>query len=318
MFYLLNILSLFFVNNKFLTMCLRKLIPDRLIRFLILLIGVSLSAQDLYVGENGQFFMSAAASPTFTTSGTVVTHHLAGEFVVEAGSTWTESTEYVDGLISVVGSGSTVVNIGDTSQSTVAIATLSGDYIICDYTNSGPTVGTKDASIATYSISDAEFWTITKQSGTSADVSVSGLTNTATTYEGQPAADPNAAILVRRDNALSAWLPYSSNPGFGEFAYAAETTTMDTESYDFSLFSVYPNPLTSTHHQISFSLPYDFTSLSVSFFDVSGKLIYHREGISVSKGVNTIDKPILTQGVYLMQFAFDKGVTQSFKYLIFK
>lgn len=174
-------------------------------------------AQELYVGDGGEFHLKT--NTDFTTSNTVVTHHANGMFSVEAGSTWASETEYVDGNVIVIGAGTTIVNIGDATQSTVTITTAEGDSAICDYTAGTPPVGTV-AALGNYVLSETEFWTVTN-TGPSSDLELTGLSEKLDATYGGIVSEGQETVIIRLDGAD--WKLYSGNAGTGQFALAVDT-----------------------------------------------------------------------------------------------
>lgn len=269
----------------------------------------SVTAQDLYIDDGGKFYLGA--DNDFTTSGTVITHHANGEFILEAGSTWTTATEYVNGKITVIGAGTTTVNIGDAGQSTVTITTVAGDEIVCDYTKTDPAVtGFLDAGLisSNFGLSDTEFWTVTSNAGPSTDVTVAGLTQDGSAvYDGL---DPLAVtpIIVRYNG--SNWVDYSGSTGFGDFSLAVDKTTLGTNAFNVENFSFYPNPVKANATSINFYLPNTVNQLDVTMYDYTGKTVQQYNNVSIQTGVNSIDKPNVAEGLYLLQFSFNNGEQQ--------
>lgn len=188
--------------------------------FLCMVFGYA-TAQRSYVGDGSTVYLngSTLTNQVIVPSATATVNQTAGATFTGAG--------YVDGTVNVLGAGVTTVPVGDGAvKSTVDMTTTDAtDVIATAYVASAPS-GTMDASLSTYVLSDAEYWTVNTLAGTSTDVAVTNLTNTATTYGGD--APVGTPILVRRDNSSSNWVGYATNPGFGEFAFASQTNA-DTD-----------------------------------------------------------------------------------------
>lgn len=271
-----------------------------MIMILLVSITYTVSAQNLYVGDGAVFYLEGG---DFKGGTNPVTHHVNGAFKEKAGVNWSTASDYVNGKIAVIGAGTTTVNVGDTAQSTISITTLATDEILCDYTKSAP-AGTMDSSIASYLLSDAEYWTVLKTVGTSTDVSVSSLTNTATTYGGE--APVGTPILVRRDNSSSSWVKYADNIGFGEFAYASETSsTLSVSLVDLASFALYPNPVKSNISKIQFRLPNNIEQLDITLYDIIGKEIRVYTNLPVD--THSINKPNVNRGIYFIKFSVNNG-----------
>ena len=204
-------------------------ITNKLMCLSLLVMVVSIfesSAQSLYIGDGGQFYLSSTTSSSFTAGGTPVTQHANGSFLVEAGSTWLAATEYVNNKLTVLGAGTTTTNIGDGIQSSVTVTTQADDEIVTQYNSSAPTGDLDPALVGLgYDISDVEFWTVTKTSGSSTDIQVDNLTEAAgALYNG--AASSGSLLVLRYNTATSQWEDYSSSPGFGDFALASITSLL--------------------------------------------------------------------------------------------
>lgn len=291
----------------------KKYLKKHLLTALIVVFMSSLSAQTVHIGSGVVWYLSAGTH--FTTSGNVITIESGGVFAIEAGTTWDTATEYVDGAITVVGAGTSISNVGaDGTQSTITLTTFAGDEILTDYFKTAPS-GTMDNSLSAYGLSNSEYWKVTKIAGPSSDVSVTNLTNTATKYG--PDEDPDGtAILVRRDDNSSNWVDYSSNPGFGEFTYAAPLASLNLGIDEMANFLLYPNPIRSDASSIKFSLPSGIQNVNITLYDITGKIIKQYTKVSITEGINTISKPKLAKGVYLLRFSFNNDSRKNTKRLL--
>jgi hypothetical protein len=277
--------------------------------FLCMVFGYA-TAQTSYVGDGSTIHFNGSIL-----TNQVIVPSASATVNQTAGTTFT-GTGYVDGTVNVKEDGATTVPVGDGAvKSTVDMTTAATDDIATAYVASAAT-GTMDPSLATFALSDAEYWTVTKTAGTSTDVAVSGLANTASTYGGEAAI--GTPVLVRRDNASSNWVLYSANPGFGEFAYASETATLATPQFNVNNFSFYPNPVSANASSINFNLPSSIQQLDVTMYDVTGKVVQRYNNVPVQTGANSINKPNLSNGLYLIQFSFNNGAQQTTKRLIVK
>ena len=82
-----------------------------LLSLLFLFCIPSAMSQQLYVGADGLFYLAAEVS--FTTSNSVVEVNDDGDFVVEAGSDWGSPSEYVNGKVTALGAGTSILPVGD-------------------------------------------------------------------------------------------------------------------------------------------------------------------------------------------------------------
>ena len=192
----------------------------------------NLQAQ-LYIDSSGLFYLQDQTD--FTTSNTVINHHPDGVFVKQATASmgptlWVDPDEFVNGFVSVIGQGITEVNIGKVGpfgyQSPVTITTAATDSIQCSYYFIDPaSIGTAmPPALSYYELSDVEYWLITREDGTSADVAVSGLMDhPMATYNGDTVIGPTP-IILRYDTTNRQWEDYdnmalgsSASRGFGYF-----------------------------------------------------------------------------------------------------
>lgn len=274
-----------------------------LLKHLVALFMVSFgcaTAQTSYVGSGSTIYFNkeVLTNQPIEVAATGTVNMTAGSLFTGLG--------FVRGTVNVLGAEATTVPVGDGPvKSAVNITTAANtDNIAVTYFGTAPS-GTLDPSLSTYALSDAEYWKVTKTAGTAADVAVSGLANIASTYGGEPPI--GAPVLVRRNNASSNWVLYSANPGFGEFAYAAETLPLSSGTFDASAFAFYPNPANGSVTDLFFSLPNSIEQLDITVYDVTGKTVQHYPNVPVQVGQNSISKPQVASGVYFMQFLFNNG-----------
>ena len=286
---------------------------DLLLLLLCLFFG-RVNAQELYVGDEGSFYLSTSASSNFATSNTPISHHENGVFAVEAGSNWTTATEYVNGELTVVGAGTTIANIGGGDQSTVTITTLVEDIAKCKYTIGMPPAGSMD-NLGNYVLSDDEYWTVTNM-GPSIDLLVSDLTEKSGATYGGVESQGEQTVIVRLDG--TDWKFYSESTGTGQFALAVDVTVLGVgdENYLIDSVSVYPNPVKANVTSIYFSLPKDVQQLDVILYDVTGKVVRQYKNKLVKTGVNNISKPSVAKGLYFLKFSINNGEQQVTKKIV--
>ena len=78
--------------------------------FAILCGTSALDAQSLYIGDNSVFYLGNGE--VFTTGDNVVEVADNGSFNLEAGNSWGDAQEYVNGSLTALGSGSTKLPVG--------------------------------------------------------------------------------------------------------------------------------------------------------------------------------------------------------------
>ena len=271
-------------------------------------------AQSIYVGSNSTIFMNG----NILSDHEITPSDATAVVQMTAGTTFT-GLGYVDGTVNLQKDGSTIVPVGDnTTKSTITIATSNADdeadvsYNLSDPASISTTV---DAALTDYYLSDTEYWQVSKVTGSSAGYVISGTSpNGSATYEGE--APSGGTILVWYDG--SQWVEYTGTTATGYFSYAGENTTLSVNEVDSFDFSVYPNPIDVNATHINFNVPASVEQLSVTMYDVTGKVLKQYADIAIHAGANSIDKPKLAQGLYLLQFSFNNGAQQTTKRLIIK
>ncbi len=265
-------------------------------------------AQNLHIGDGGMFYLSA--STDFTTSNATVNQHSNGVFNVEAGITWTETLEDIN--VHIIGAGTTSVNAGAANQSMITITTASGDSATCDYTVGAPPGG-GTTNLGTFELSETEYWTV-ENTGPSADLSVAGLLEqSGATYDGDVSGG-RPTVIVRLDNGD--WKLYTSSTGVGTFTLAIDASVLGTEDINAKNFSFYPNPVSANATNINFYLPSSVNQLDITMYDYTGKTIKKYSNVSIQVGLNSVQKPTVSKGLYLIQFSFNNGAEQITKKVV--
>lgn len=106
----------------------------------------------------------------------------------------------------------------------------------------------------------------------------------------------------------SKWVEYTGANVVGYFSYAGENTTLGVDdNLNLSQFSFYPNPVSTSTASLNFNLPSSVQQLDVTMFDLTGKVIQRYKNVPVQAGANSIAKPQVANGMYLLQFSFNNG-----------
>ena len=98
--------------------------------------------------------------------------------------------------------------------------------------------------------------------------------------------------------------------------FAKEDVTLGVEEISADTFAFYPNPVTATTTSINFNLPQSVQQLSVTMYDITGKVVEQYNNVAVQAGANSINKPQVANGMYLLQFSFNNGEQQVTKRVI--
>ena len=99
-------------------------------------------------------------------------------------------------------------------------------------------------------------------------------------------------------------------------SFAKEDVTLGVEEISADTFAFYPNPVTATTTSINFNLPQSVQQLSVTMYDITGKVVEQYNNVAVQAGANSINKPQVANGMYLLQFSFNNGEQQVTKRVI--
>ena len=99
-------------------------------------------------------------------------------------------------------------------------------------------------------------------------------------------------------------------------SFAKEDVTLGVEEINADTFAFYPNPVTATTTRINFNLPQSVQQLSVTMYDITGKVVEQYNNVAVQAGANSINKPQVANGMYLLQFSFNNGEQQVTKRVI--
>lgn len=258
----------------------------------VLLLSVSWSvatAQDMYV-SNGAVLHYAGGD---FASG-VIDNNNGGTFSVNADYVHS-ADNYVDGPVAFLAAGGTYdvsLESGATDRSpnftSTGVATMSYDAATAP--TGTPPVG--------YVLADAEVYTFT------GNVSAGSATPLSTTGFG---AATGTLATVFADANGGAWSTTVTAGATTVMSFAKETITLSVDGFNAEAFGFYPNPVKANASSINFNLPSAVQQLSVTMYDVTGKVVQQYNNVPVQAGANSISKPEVAQGLYLLQFSFNKG-----------
>ena len=275
-------------------------------------------SQELFVGPGSEFYLMNNMG--FTTSNTVVTVGLLGKFSVEAENDWGSEQEYVDGEVTVYGSGETKIPIGNNGVYASVLADHTGN-ITGFYSNSTPTGGSNGVNVA--DVADVEYWKLTGNTiitlpwNPDSDittlvndnavgvhsVAIVGLENgiwdlvslsgsnviTGNLLDGNATSDPNNSVVLN---------------GFSQFTFGIDNqAALAVEDLFLSNgISLLSNPISVDDPNIQFTTSNDMTNLEVTLYDIMGRKLKTYSNISTSQGVSSLRKPNLKSGIYLLKF----------------
>jgi hypothetical protein len=275
-------------------------------------------SQELFVGPGSEFYLMN--NMDFTTSNTVVTVDLLGEFSVEAGNNWGSDQEYVDGKVTAYGSGETKIPIGNDGIYAAVFANHTGN-VSGFYSNSNPTGGSNGVNVT--DVADVEYWQLTGnaivtlpwnpkseitslvndngvgvhsvavvglESGTWNLVSLSGSNVvTGNLLDGNVTSDPDNAVVLS---------------GFSQFTFGIDdqaALAVDDLILSNSI-RLLSNPVEANEPNIQFTSSNDMINLEVTLYDIMGRKLQTYSEISTANGVGSVQKPNLKSGIYLLKF----------------
>lgn len=279
---------------------------------LLCMIFGSLSAQTSYVGNGSTLYFNGSIL-----SSQEVVPDATATINMTAASTFT-GTGFVTGALNITADGTTIVPVGDgTEKSTITVTTANNDdQVSVRYHFTDPaSISTEiDPALTDFYLSDTEYWQVEKVSGTSTGFTISGTAaHSSATYEDEtPTAGGTKLVWYNG----SQWEEYLGTDVTGYFSYVGENTTLSTDAFDPSTIRIYPNPVKRTDGTINFTAPSRVQQLDITLYNLSGKAIQTYTNVPVHAGENSINKPIMTRGIYFLHISFDKGEHVTTKKLI--
>ncbi|MDO5980796.1 T9SS type A sorting domain-containing protein [Flavivirga spongiicola] len=265
----------------------------------------------LYVGDGGILYLKKDLPLVFNGN---LSRSATGNVVFEAGTNLSSLTDYFAGsagsdYVSVYGAGTTVVPVGSSivrSPITI-VSNASNDNFSIGYFLNDPAVDVSaslDAALSSsnYFLSDDEYWTVNKVSGTSNGYVISGTTpKSDAKYDGS---DGTSYKMVWFNG--SQWEEYVGDQKEGSFSYVSQKSALGIDDeHNIGEFLLYPNPVSAVATNVYFTLPANVQQLSVTVYDVTGKRVANYNNIPVRVGVNSISKPELSKGLYFLKFSFN-------------
>ncbi len=290
---------------------------DSFFSILILFLSIQLiSAQELYVGDNIEFYLKKDLA--FTTSNTAVTVTSLGKFSLEAGNTWGSALEFVNGDVFAYGNGLTKLPTGNNGIYAPVIADHTGD-IFASYINGPPTSGTNGTSVN--AVSDVEYWQLTGNAiitlPWNANSNITNLVNNnggvlnAVTIVGLNSGEWNLVSATQTNTVTGGLLNGSVTSDastevvlndFGQFTFGIDNQIVLSTDDPFSItgINILSNPIKPTDN-IRFSTAI-VKNLNVTMFDITGKRLKYYSDIATINGIGTMSRKTLKSGVYFLKF----------------
>lgn len=293
---------------------------NTLIPTLVLFFSVQfLSAQELYVGDNSEFYLKKDLP--FTTSNTTVSVTSLGKFSVEAGNNWGSILEYVNGDVFAYDTGLTKLPTGNNGVYAPVIADHTGD-IVASYINGAPTSGTNGTNVN--AVSDVEYWelagnaVITLPWNSSSNitdlVNNNGGVLNAVTIVGLDSGEWNL-VSDTQTSTVSGNLTTGTVTSdastevllndFSQFTFGIDNQIVLSTDDPFSITGIHilSNPIKSDDN-IRFSTDIN-QNLKVTLYDFMGKKLRYYDTINTLNGIGTMPRAELTSGIYLLKFQHD-------------
>jgi hypothetical protein len=262
----------------------------------------------------GMFFGNAIAQKMYVSSGATL-HYSGNAFASgvidnENGGTFSVSANYVHSANNYVkgptaflaAGGAYDVSLESGADSRIPSFTATGVATV-SYAATAPT-GTAPIG---YTLANAELYTFTGK------ISAGSATPLASTTF---AAGANGAVIVVFANADGGTWTTTATAGTTTVMSFAKVTVLGTDEFNAANFSFYPNPVRANATSINFYLPSSVNQLDVTMYDYTGKTVKTYKNVSVQAGVNSINKPNVANGLYVLQFSFNNGEQQTTKKIV--
>jgi len=280
-----------------------------------------LIAQELYVGENAEFYLKKDLN--FTTSNTVVSVNALGTFSVEAGNMWGSATEYVNGsVLGYDGSDLTKLPTGNNGVYAPVLANHTGD-IFAKYLNAVPESGTNGTNVN--AVSDIEYWELTGNAvitlpwNSSSEItnlvnSNGGVLNSVAVV-GYDSGEWNLVSATQTNvvtgDLLNGTVTTDASTevvlnNFGQFTFGIDNQIVLGTDDLFSLtgINILSNPVKQSDN-IRFSSQNINEDIDLTIFDITGKTISHYKNIATLNGIGTVPSSNFKSGMYLLKFQHD-------------
>lgn len=261
--------------------------------------------------------MSVATAQDMYISNGAMLHYAGGDFAsghIDNNNSGTfsigtnflaDNNNYVSGPVSMLVAGTYAISLEDVAATRNPSVTTIGAATVTYSATASPS----GAAPSGYVLANKEIYTFT------GNVSGGSATPLGTTTFG--AAD-GAVIPVFATSDSGPWSATATAGTTTKMSFAKEDSTLSTETFAITAenFTLYPNPVKANATSINFNVPSNVKQLSVVLYDITGKVVQQCHNVPVQAGANSINKPEVAQGLYLMQFSFNNGEQQITKRVI--
>ncbi|MDD7886275.1 T9SS type A sorting domain-containing protein [Flavivirga sp. 57AJ16] len=277
---------------------MKKTIMNKYMCLLFIVIPSGLIAQ-VYVASGAEIHYSGG---TFVSG--VINNNNGGTFSISENFVHDDGN-YVNGPVAITEGGTYNISIGPSAESRVPNVVTTGAATIFYSATTDPATGRNETvNLGVLRIlADNEVYTFTGDVSTFTATPLSG-----TQYNSEPSV--SSPVIVYWSG--SEWNDTLS----GVASFAAQTASLGTEDFNVKDFVLYPNPVNSLTNTLNYQLPNGIEQLSIDIYDVRGKKIQTYYNVPVNMGVNSLVKPKVDQGMYLIRFNFNKGQQQIIKKIL--
>jgi len=289
--------------------------------FLILLSSQKSQSQALSIESGGQFFLMS--NTDFTTSNSLISVANNGEFILEAGSDWGSDTEYVEGSVSVIGSGDTKLPTGDNGVYAPVFAEHTGN-ISAAYINGSPNSGSNGSNVD--AVANVEYWELTgsavvtlpwnsnseianlvnNNGGKLSSVAIVGYDNG--TWDLISGTATNTITGDLQNGSVTSDVNNEVNlNGFAQFTFGIDhQVVLSVKDQVLSDgIKIVSNPIKSTDEQIQFITKNEMKDLQITLYDINGRQIKVFKDVKTFGNVGVLNKPNLKSGIYLIKFVHE-------------
>jgi hypothetical protein len=292
---------------------------------------LSIHSQSLYIGDDADFYLGSTAQ--FTTSASAVEVADSGDFFVEAGNSWGDEQEYVNGSVTALGSGTTKLPVGDNGVYAPVNAEHTGD-LTAQYFNATPSTGSNGQGVD--AVAGVEYWELSgtgvvtlpwntdsgieqlvnENGGVFNSISIVGLNNGVWDLISASQTNVVQGDVSQGDVTSDPNQPVDLN-GFGQFTFGIDNQiVLSVEDVLFSSgFSLLSNPVRLGESEIRFSSKQQFNDLKVNIFDLNGRLVRSYDNVGTFNGLGQVSKGNLRSGLYFVKFE-ENGKTGVKKMLV--
>lgn len=287
------------------------------ILLMMMLLFQQLTGQSVHLSPGATMYLGNQLE--FSSGQVPITAENGAFFILEAGNSWGSSTEYVESEVQVTGTGTSLIPVGDNGVYAPVNAVHSTD-MTASYSNSQPLTGGLGTGVD--AVGDKEFWKLTgtavitlpwnensgiedlvnNNGGVLNSVTIVGYQSGTWNLTGNPQSQTVSGDvdngMVTTDTANEVVLD-----GFDQFTFGIDhESALSVDDLFLSTgISLLANPVLSSDASIGFLTSSDLIGLTVSIYDINGRMVRHYDDLNVYQGRGAVPKTNL-KGLYFMKF----------------